>query len=162
MVDTTRCIGIGNLYRRDDGAGLYAAQRLRLESLPNLCVAEHDGEGTSLLDAISSADAVILIDAVSSGAPPGTIVRFDVQDTPLPTGQFGRSTHAFGVAESIELARSLGQLPKRCTVYGIEGACFDWGMGLTPTVEKAARQLVDRIARQLRDERAAQLSAQLR
>ncbi|MCC6803364.1 MAG: hydrogenase maturation protease [Anaerolineae bacterium] len=156
-----RCIGIGNLYRRDDGAGLYVAQRLRLEALPNLSVAEHDGEGTSLLDALSGADDVILIDALNSGAPPGTVVRFCVQDTPLPTGQFGRSTHAFGVAEAVELARSLGQLPQRCTVYGIEGACFEWGMGLTPAVEKAARRLADEIARQLREEQAAWLSSQL-
>lgn len=157
-----RCIGIGNLYRRDDGAGLYAAQRLRLESLPNLCVAEHDGEGTSLLDAIAGEDAVILIDALRSGARPGTIRQFCVQDQPLPTDSFGRSTHAFGVAEAIELARSLGQLPSSCMVYGIEGACFDWGMGLTPAVEKAARRLTNIIGRQLRDEHAAQLSSQLR
>ncbi|MFN8564900.1 MAG: hypothetical protein U0703_25495 [Anaerolineae bacterium] len=65
-----RCIGIGNLYRRDDGAGLYAAQRLRLESLPNLCVAEHDGEGASLLDAIAGEDAVILIDALRLARAP--------------------------------------------------------------------------------------------
>lgn len=157
-----RCVGIGNLYRRDDGAGLYVAQRLRLEALPNLSVAEHGGEGTSLLDALSGADDVILVDALNSGAQPGTIVRFCVHNTPLPTGQFGRSTHAFGVAEAVELARSLGQLPARCTVYGIEGASFEWGMGLTPAVEKAARRLADEIARQLREEQAAWLSSQMR
>jgi hydrogenase maturation protease len=161
-VAKVRCIGIGNLYRHDDGAGLYAAQRLQLESLPNLCVAEHDGEGTSLLDAISGTDAVILIDAVRSGARPGTIVQFCVQDQPLPTEPFGRSSHTFGVAEAIELARSLGQMPESCTVYGIEGACFDWGMGLTPAVEKAARRLSRLIARQLRDDHVAQVSSQLR
>lgn len=157
-----RCIGIGNIYRRDDGAGLYAAQRLRLESLPNLCVAEHDGEGTSLLDVIAGLDDVILIDAMNSGAKPGAIMQFDVHETPLPTGQFGRSTHAFGVAEAVELARALGDLPQRCTVYGIEGTCFDWGMGLTPAVEKAARRLAHVITRQLRDDHAAWLSSQLR
>jgi hydrogenase maturation protease len=141
---------------------LYAAQRLRLECLPNLCVAEHGGEGTSLLDAITGASAVILIDAVCSGARPGTIVRFSANDQPLPPNRTGRSTHAFGVAEAIELARSLGQLPESCTVYGIEGACFDRGVGLTPAVEKAARHLVRRIVRQMRGEHAALLASRLR
>ncbi len=124
-----RCIGVGNLYRRDDGVGLYTAQLLRLEALPGLSIIEQTGEGTALFDAISGASCVILIDAVRSGAEPGTIFEFCTKSHALPTETFGRSSHSFGIAEAVELARSLDQLPESCTVYGIEGACFDWGMG---------------------------------
>ncbi len=157
-----RVIGVGNLYRRDDGVGLYAAKKLRLESLPNLCIVEHDGEGTSLLEAISGADDVILIDATCSGAPPGTVVQFSAHERSLPPDTFGRSSHSFGVAEAVELARSLNQLPPHCTVYGVEGASFEWGMGLTPAVEKAACSLVALLTRNRRTEHAAQLTAQMR
>jgi hydrogenase maturation protease len=50
------------------------------------------------------ANMVIVLDAVVSGAQPGTICRFDAQADPLPTRWFHGSTHAFGVAEAIELA----------------------------------------------------------
>ena len=47
------------------------------------------------------------------------------------------STHAVGLAEAIELARTLGRLPARLVVYGIEGERFEAGTGLTPAVSAA-------------------------
>ena len=41
------------------------------------------------------------------------------------------STHALGLADAVELARSLGRLPQRVVVYGIEGAAFEFGNGLS-------------------------------
>ena len=144
-----RCIGVGNLYRHDDGVGLYVAQRLRLENVPGVSVLEHGGEGTALLEALDGADTVILIDAMCSGAAPGKIIQFAPNRQPLPASAFSRSSHAFGVAEAVELGRSLERLPKCLQIYGIEGACFDWGIGLTPVVQRAARRLVPIIVRSL-------------
>jgi hydrogenase maturation protease len=48
------------------------------------------------------------------------------------TGRGG--THAFGLATAVELARVLGQLPKRLTVVGIEAASFAQGTTLSPEV----------------------------
>ena len=50
------------------------------------------------------------------------------------------STHALGLAEAIEIARSLGRLPTRVRVVGIEGARFDFGRGLSPEVEDAVEE----------------------
>jgi hypothetical protein len=44
--------------------------------------------------------------------------------------------------EAIELARALGQLPPRLIVYGVEGADFTAGEGLSLDVEKAAQAVV--------------------
>ena len=57
--------------------------------------------------------------------------------TPLPRGALGMSTHGFGLAEALELARALGQLPRRCIVYAIEGASFETGAPLSPEVAAA-------------------------
>lgn len=157
-----RCIGVGNLYRRDDGVGLYVAQRLRLENVPGVSVFEHGGEGTSLLDTFADVESVILVDAVSSGAAPGTIHSFDPNKESLPVNTFSRSSHAFGVAEAVELARSLGRLPEHCRIFGIEAACFEMGIGLTPAVERAARRLVPVIAHTLWEQHAAALKNALR
>lgn len=156
------CIGIGNLYRHDDGVGLYVAQRLRMENVTGVRVLEHGGEGTSLLEAMSGADTVILIDALSSGAEAGKIVRFAPLTEPLPVNAFSRSSHSFGVAEAVELGRSLDRLPKCLMIYGIEGVCFERGIGLTPVVQRAARHLVPLITRTLYEDRAESLTEAFR
>jgi len=147
------CIGIGNDYRHDDGVGLYVARLLREQNLPDTVVIEHGGDGISLLELIAGADAdaVILIDAISSGAAPGTLVQFAAHEHPLPARCFAHSSHAVGVAEAVELARVLGNLPRCCLVYGIEGACFVAGVGLTPVVEQAARDLAAAIEQKRRN-----------
>ncbi len=135
-------VGIGNPDRGDDAAGRAVAAGLRARGPKDLRVIESDGEATALLARFSEADEVILVDAALSGAPPGTVGRFDVNKAPLPTGRFGISTHGFGLAEAIELARALGCLPRRCVVYAIEGRSFALGERLSPEVEMAVETVV--------------------
>jgi hydrogenase maturation protease len=141
-------IGIGNAWRRDDAAGLAVARRLR-EALPGARVLEREGEPSGLIDAWEGADALWLADAVASGAPPGTIHRIDVAEQKLPPELFRSSTHHLGLAEAVELARALGRLPRRVVFYGIEGASFDAGEGLTAEVEQAVADVVDAIRREV-------------
>jgi hydrogenase maturation protease len=141
-------IGVGNVYRRDDAAGLAVARALQ-GTLPNgVDILEREGEPTSLIDAWESAKSVWLVDAVSSGAEPGTIHRVDAGVEPLPAGFARSSTHHFGLPEAIELARALDRVPERLVVYGIEGASFDTGDALSPEVEAA----VERVAGAIRKE----------
>jgi hydrogenase maturation protease len=142
-------IGVGNPYRGDDGAGLAVIGLLRAEELPKVRLLESDGDSAGLLDAWQSAGAVILIDAVSSGAPPGTIYECDALAQSLPRTLSFRSTHAFGVAEALELGRALGQLPARMLLYAIEGKTFATGTGLSQEVERAVQEVAQRVRRDL-------------
>lgn len=142
-------IGIGNAFRRDDGVGLVVARQLRDLTLPGVTVLEQGGEGLSLMEAWGDADRVIVIDAVSSGSEPGHIHRFEVVDQELPDIFSGRSTHAFGLAEAIELARQLQRLPAQLVVYGIEGNSFEHGVGLSVEVDEAVVILVEQFAHAL-------------
>jgi hydrogenase maturation protease len=146
----TLIIGLGNEYRRDDAVGLIVARRLKDAAPEHVRVLEQSGEGAGLMESWKDADAVILIDAVHSGAKPGTLHRLDAHAQPIPTRFFHYSTHAFSVAEAIELARALGQLPPRLILYGIEGKTFEAGLGLSPEVEKAAQKVVGRVLGDLR------------
>ena len=56
------------------------------------------------------------------------------------------STHAFGVADAVELARALDRLPERLDVYAIEGASFAAGAPLSPAVAAAIDELADLLA----------------
>lgn len=142
-------IGVGNEYRHDDGVGLVVARALREKNLDGIEILEMSGEGAALIEAFQNAERVIVVDAVCSGATPGTIFRFEAHHQSIPARFFHYSTHNFGLAEAIELARSLGQLPKELIVYGIEGEDFSLGEGLSPEVAHAAHEVVHRIEKEL-------------
>ena len=142
-------IGLGNDYRSDDAVGRVVARKLVAESLDGVRILEESGEGAASMDAWRGADFVILIDAVHSGAKPGTIYRIDAHVEEIPRSFFHYSTHAFSVAEGVELARSLGELPPRLVIYGIEGKNFESGIGLSPEIETAAEETVRRVKAEL-------------
>jgi hydrogenase maturation protease len=142
-------IGLGNEFRQDDGVGLSVARRLASGVAGSIDVIEHDGDGVSLLDAWEGARVVVLVDAVRSGAAPGTIHCLDLHETALPDGAAWSSTHSLGLAEAVALARRLGRLPDALLVYGIEGRCFGPGRGLSPEVDGAAAAVVDMLLRRL-------------
>ena len=138
-------IGVGNAYRGDDAVGLRITQDIKKEALVHITVIEESSDGVTLMESWKDANTVILIDAVYSGAKPGTIYRFDAHAQTIPSNFFKYSTHAFGVAEAIELARALKQLPKNLIVYGIEGKCFEAGIGISLEVEKAVEEVMMRV-----------------
>jgi hydrogenase maturation protease len=140
-----RVIGCGNRARGDDAAGILVAERLRglgveAESL--------SGETTALIEAWRGADDVVVVDAVVTGAPPGTVQVWDSQ-LPLPLGGFPASTHGMGVAEAINLARILGRLPRRLRIYGIEARQFSFGGALSPELTGALEDVVQQILTQV-------------
>lgn len=141
-------LGVGNDFRGDDAAGLLAVRRLR-ERLPKVRVIECDGDLAGAVERWTGEDAVIVIDAVSSGAEAGTIHRFEAHARPLSSRFFRGSTHAFGVAEAVELARALDRLPHRLIVYGIEGASFATGDSLSPQVAAAVEEVVIRVVEEV-------------
>ncbi|HET8758253.1 MAG TPA: hydrogenase maturation protease, partial [Solirubrobacteraceae bacterium] len=118
-------IGVGNAVRGDDAAGLLAARALGGVEL--------EGDPSALIDLFDGLDAAVVVDAVRSGAAPGTVRRFDAAGGPLPAAiRSSTSTHLVGIAEAIELARTLDRLPPRLTVYAIEGERFEAGAPVSP------------------------------
>ena len=143
-------LGLGNEFRGDDALGCLVGQRLQEESWPGVSIRIASGEGTALMDAWQEADAVILVDAVQSGAPPGTLHRLDAHQQSIPSDFFHYSTHAFSVAEAVEMARVLQQLPPRLILYGIEGQDFAQGAGLSSQVTAVMDELLAQVRLEIR------------
>lgn len=135
-------IGCGNRHRGDDAAGILAAERLRELGVP---AEVRSGEPSELIGAWSGFDDVILIDAVVTGAPAGTVHEWDVNELPRLTTK-SSSTHGLGVAEAIALARTLGRLPTKLRIYGIEGTQFSAGSDVSRKVQEAVAEVVRRVA----------------
>lgn len=145
----TLIIGCGNADRGDDGAGLLVARRLRALGLD---AREQSGDAAGLLEIWKSVPAgrpVIVVDAVVTGSPVGSIFRWDASGAALSVGSPGGSTHGLGVAEAVELARVMGRLPQDLLIYGIEGVRFEPGAEPSPEVLRAVGELVERIAQEV-------------
>ena len=132
-------IGIGNPFRRDDGVGVRVAKDIAASGVKDTDIRIESGEGGSLMELWKGAERVVIIDAVRSESAPGKIHQIDAGNRHVPSEFFHYSSHAFGVAEAIELARTLGELPATVTVIGIEGKDFSSGTELSSEVEGAAR-----------------------
>lgn len=156
MSETRRLfVGIGNPLRGDDAAGLLVARSLRKRGVDGIEVRELEGEPVDLIEAWEGADLVIVADAVSSGGEPGEVRRIDAGSGPLPAALAGPSTHALGLSEAIELARSLERLPERLVVYGIEGSRFEAGAERSAAVLAAVERVAEAALAELRGARAS-------
>lgn len=146
---TALVIGIGNEYRGDDGAGLAVIRAFGEQGLQKVICKECTGDGIALMDLWEGFSNVILIDAMSSGATPGTIYRFDANKEAIPAKISSHTTHAFGIPEAVELAKTLYELPAALIVYAIEGQDFTANVGLTPEVERAVSEVVGLVMREV-------------
>lgn len=150
MPGETLIICAGNRFRKDDGAGPAVGDVLRNAGLPGVTIVEESGEGARLMEAWKGRDIVILVDAVKSGAVPGSIHRIDAAKQSVPTGFFSYSSHEFGVAEAVEMSRIFGELPPVFIIYGIEGADFGQGTGLSPDVARGVDDVAAMIKKVLK------------
>jgi len=144
-----RIIGIGNLFRGDDAVGLLAARRLHERVDSSVEVLEAEGDGLALLDLMEGADQVIVIDAVKSEGHPGTTVRLDLSKESHWGTLVPCSTHAIGVAEAIDLARTLGRLPKQVILYGVEIDSLESGAALSETVRGGLDSVVAQVLKEI-------------
>ena len=138
-------VGIGNPDRGDDGFGPAVARRLRGRHPSEARILERSGDALALIEDWNVIPSVIVIDAVAPIGEPGRVHRLDLTSSPLPIGFAPRSSHAFGIVETVELARNLGRLPRYLLAYLVEGEQFATGAPLSPAVAEAIEMVAERI-----------------
>jgi len=144
-------IGLGQSLRGDDAAGLAAVRRWQerhpeTATRPEVRVELAELPGLGLMDLIEGAQAAVIIDAVQSGAPPGTLRRLGPDDLAAFTPGAG-SAHGWGAAETLQLGRRLSPSLADCriTLIGIEAGQVEMGARLSPQVEQALAGAVEMI-----------------
>ena len=153
---TVAVIGIGNPDRGDDALGVQVIARLRGLVGDGVRLASVGGDTLRLFDCWQGAESVHLVDAMQAGTAPGAVRRIDASRDGVASalGAFV-SSHAFGLADAIELARNLGRLPRRLVVWGAEAQQFAHGAELSAPVQRAADELARSIAAECGDAPAA-------
>jgi hydrogenase maturation protease len=145
-------IGCGNEWASDDAVGLQVIRSLKdmkaakeVELPDGVELIEAGTPGLNLLDLWDRADRVIIVDAVKSGAAPGTVHSFDASLLP-PRDVMPVSSHGVNIIDAVELGRLLGRLPAQLTVIGVEILSEQpFHVGLTPEVEAAVPRARERV-----------------
>ena len=136
-------LGIGNPLMGDDGAGVELAHRLQERDYGPLVHVEEGGtQGMTLLPLLEDADTLILLDAVRTGALPGTVVTRSREELPR---HFSRvmSPHQIGMKEVLGAAQLCGTLPRAITLVGVEALHTDFCRPMSAEVQEALPKALD-------------------
>lgn len=150
MVAQAVVIGVGNEFRRDDGAGPAVIALLSGQVPEDVALAVSDGEPTRLIEAWAGIPLAIVVDAVRAEPPvPGRLHRLVLDDSATELG--GRvSSHGLGLGDAIGLGRALDRMPDRLIVHAVEAADLGQGAGLSPAVASVIGALTGAVLRDLR------------
>jgi hydrogenase maturation protease len=134
--------GLGNEFRRDDGAGPVVAG-VAADRLPGVLFLGSLRDPLDLCHRWDRARAAVIVDAVSSGAAPGAVHVIELGGSLLAGAR--TSTHGFGLPSVLRLGSAVGAAPERVVLVGVEGRDFGFGPGLSPDVKAAVPVAVCRV-----------------
>ena len=137
-------VGFGNILLKDEGIGVHVIQYM--DSLPRKSAREYlliDG-GTCpdvLFHFPEEISTLIVVDAVKGGGEPGTVYQFTPDDIEFKKASI-TSLHQLGLREGLGMMKILGKYPERVIIIGVEPKEIDWGLKISPELEKIVRQVI--------------------
>jgi hydrogenase maturation protease len=108
-----------------------------------------DRPGPRLIEHMRGADTVILVDAVKSGAAPGTLHNLEGRALDGLV-MHHTSSHGFGLAETLALADRMGDLPPHMKFIGLEAGTSPFSPDdvarLAQAVSESANAVLEKIS----------------
>jgi hydrogenase maturation protease len=151
---------IGNIFLGDDGFGVEVAQRLMSRKYPEgVQVVDFGIRGMEMAyTLLDDYDALVLVDAVPRGSPPGTLYLIEPDlsgmspEKGVEAGRVALDAHSMDPVKVLAFARTLGARPIYTLLVGCEPATFGGGedyeemqMGLSEPVQAAVDEAVKMI-----------------
>ena len=145
-------LGIGNVLVGDDAVGPTVVTHLdAFWEFPEGVVLEDIGTPSlDLAGRLATFDAVILVDAVSAKAEPGTLRNYTIEEILKHPPGLRLSPHDPSLKETLLTVQMLDECPKSVVLVGIVPQSLD-GFGLTDVVEAAVPRAAEEVVRQLGD-----------
>ena len=136
-------LGVGNLLLSDEGVGVHVENKLmEMDLPPEVDVVEGGTDGFRLMNVVTGAARLIVVDAVKGGGPPGSIYRFGIKDAPTYPDEYKTSVHQIGILEVVHLSELVGEAPET-TIIGVEPKSLDMGMELSPEVKAKLSRIIE-------------------
>jgi len=139
-----RILCLGNELLGDDAVGTVVADQLRRLLPEEFDVDTTNESGLDLIDHVVDTDALVVVDAVQTGAKPGTVHLLDEDDLPSVCAA---SPHYVGLKEAIRVARAL-ELPaaRKVIILAIEVSdTLSFGAEMLPAVRAATPIMAETI-----------------
>ena len=128
-------LGVGNILMKDEGLGVHAARRLQHTPLPTAVeVLDGGTAGMDLLYYLEGRKKVILIDAIQTDEPPGTIFRLTPGDMGPVSKREHFSLHQPGIFDVLRIADILGKSMPEVVIFAVQPADISMGTDLTPVI----------------------------
>lgn len=143
-------LGIGNILMSDDGIGVRAVELLseRYRFPESVAVIDGGTLGLSLLPHVQDAQRLLILDAVDTGAPPGTLVKLTGAEIPMAL-ENKLSPHQLGLKELLTLAPLVGSSPEEVVLIGVQPQSLQMSLDLTLVVQEQLQPLVEHVLQQL-------------
>ncbi len=144
-------LGVGNVLLTDEGIGIRVIESLfdNYQFPANVEVIDGGTAGMELLEIIANRDHVILIDAVNTGAKPGTVVTLEGDEVPA-LFRNRISPHQLGISDLLGVMSLTGELPNEFTLFGAVPYSMDTGVELSKEMQPKKSQLVSLVVDKLR------------
>ena len=139
----TLVLGIGNILLRDEGLGvrvIEAMQAMRLAA--DIELLDGGTSGADLINEIADREKLIVIDAMSTDAEPGTVFRLGADEL-LEDAKTTISLHEFGLLDTLMMARHLGCHPKQVVIFGVQPKRVEPGLALSSEVAEVLPRLIE-------------------
>jgi len=143
-------LGLGNVLLGDDGVGAAAIARIERDYRvpPGVRLVEGGTLGLSLLGVVAEAEHVILVDAVRTDQPPGTLVRMDGADV-ADAVRDRLSPHQVGVADLLDAVRLIDCCPASITLLGLAPERIELAVVRSSAVDHGLDGLIAAIVREV-------------
>lgn len=156
-------LGLGNIQLHDDGFGPSVVEDLAREFKGAAGIVEFlDGgtQGLALLDRIADRQALVILDAVTTGHDPGSVCVLEGQEVlRFATGR-PTTTREGNAGELLATAAFLGELPEKCYIIGVEPKSLNTGVGLSRDVHRSVKAAL-KTAREIVNGLLAEMNAQV-
>jgi len=142
----TLVLGVGNLIQSDDGVGIHAIRRLlELAELPDdVQVVDGGTMGLELLHCLEGVAHLVVVDAVETGMPAGTLIRMADDQVPAYLS-LKMSPHQIGLPDLLFASKLRDLYPQQVVIWGIQPAAIEMGLELSPAVADQLDALVQKV-----------------
>jgi hydrogenase maturation protease len=143
-------LGIGNLVMTDDGIGVRVVQLIeeRYRFPGQVTVLDGGTLGLDLLPRIEAVQRLLIVDAVDTGAPPGTLVRLTGAEIPQAL-ETRLSPHQMGLKDLLTVGPLLGHSPGETVLWGVQPESIQMALRLSASVAAQLEPMVEKVLEEL-------------
>lgn len=142
-------VGVGNVLLSDEGIGIHLVRALREIPLPShVRLFELGTRGLEILEAVEGFRKLLIVDAVRSGASPGSIRRWRLGELADASAPRMTSLHEVDLLTTLKIGLATSILPDDVVIIGVEPKVISPGLELSLELKASFRDLLELVVKE--------------